>query len=233
MISVSIVSRYENDRRIITSLLSEHDDFNITSVGTDGYDAIRSAMIHRPNIIIMDFSMNDIDSPDLAPIIKRHSPLTKLIVMYSSGHKTLDKALNAALSAGISGYLQKENDFENLVSSVRSVFHGGLYVGNWIKFLTLSYQPDKNNFFQCYNNTQYNFSPIESHIFSGITLGYKDEEIAKQLNISKGTVRNNVRLTKKKTGLKNRTQIIIYALFNEMLNPDKILEQFKNRGPER
>ena len=237
MISVSIVSRYENDRRIITSLLSEHDDFNITSVGTDGYDAIRSAMIHRPNIIIMDFCMNDINSSDLAPIIKRHSPLTKLIVIYSCGHRTLDKFLNAALSAGISGYLLKENGFENLVSSVLVVFYGGLYVGNHIKChklnfigtLELSYQSGKNTLSKSRSNKQYYFSQTELQIINGIALGYKDKEIAKQLNISTGTVRNNVRHAVQKTGLRTRTQVTIYALINGMINSNKICEQFMDR----
>ena len=110
-------------------------------------------------------------------------------------------------------------------------FYGGLYVSDSVKCNVPIFfngpSPDHNIIDrQC-------FSPTELQIFYGIALGKKDEEIAKQLNISIGTLRNSVRRVKQKTGLKNRTQIIIYALFNEMLNSDKIWEQIKNREPER
>ena len=223
MISISIAGREEHDRKVITDLLAGHDDFRIASIGKDGYDALRSAQMYRPDIIITDSVMSDIDSTDLAPIIKRHSPSTKLIVLYSQAE---DGALGKALRAGISGYLLKQEDFENLTSSVRSVFYGGLYVSDSVKytvpvFLEEASPLDQNKIIR------HCFSPTELQIFYGIALGKKDEDIAKQLNISTGTLRNTVRRVKQKTGLENRTQVIIYALFNEMLNPDKILEQFR------
>ena len=235
MISVSIATGHGNDRKIITSLLAEHNDFRIASVGIDGYDALKSAKIYRPNIIIMDFCLKDIDSPALAPIIKRHSPLTKLIVICShAGHCALGKVLNKAISAGISGYLLKESDFEDLASSVRSVFYGGLYIGNPIKChalnffnsLELSDQSGKDTLHQSCDNIKQYFKQTELQIINGIALGNEDEKIAKELNISKGTLRNKVYRMKKNTGLKNRSQITVYTLIEGMLDSDKILEQF-------
>ena len=119
MISISIAGREECDRKVIADLLAGHDDFHIASIGKDGYDALRSAQMYRPDIIITDSDMSDINSVELAPIIKRHSPSTKLIALYSQAE---DGALGKALRAGISGYLLKQEDFDNLTSSVRSVF---------------------------------------------------------------------------------------------------------------
>jgi DNA-binding NarL/FixJ family response regulator len=227
MINISIAGRDEHDRKAVTDLLAGHDDFRIASVGQDGYDAIRSAKKHRPDIIITDFNMTDIDSADLAPIIKRHSPSTKLITLCSriEDGASEDGVLGKALRAGISGCLLKQADFDNLASSVRSVFHGGLYVSDRVKHhvpLFLKELPLLKN-----NNRRHCFSPTELQIFYRIALGYDDKEIASQLNINEGTLRNSVYRVKRKTGLQNRTHITVYALLSGMINPNKIWDSFR------
>jgi DNA-binding NarL/FixJ family response regulator len=124
MIDITLTSQYEEDREKINALLVKQDDFHIISVGKDGYDALKSAITQHPNIIIMDFNMADIESLDLAPVIKRNSPSTSLIVLCSHEEQgTVTKALNA----GISGYLLRNEGYDHLASSIRSVFYGGLY----------------------------------------------------------------------------------------------------------
>jgi two-component system response regulator NreC len=228
MIKISIAGREAHDRKAITDLLAGHDDFRIASVGKDGYDALESARIYRPDVIITDFIMTDIDSSELAPIIKRHSPKTKLITLCPRiEDPSEDTVLGEAIRAGISGCLLKQGDFDNLASSVRSVFHGGFYVSDRVKRRVPIFL--KGLALQENNSGRDFFSPTELQIFYNIVLGYKDKEIARQLNISTGTLRNTVRRVKQKTGLHNRTQITAYALFNGMINSNKIWERFKKK----
>jgi two-component system response regulator NreC len=218
MINITIITRHENDRKTIVTLLSEQDDIHITCIGKDGYDALRSAMLHRPDIIIMDFNMGDIISPDLAPILKRNSPSTSLIVLCSHDECS---TVNKVLDAGISGYLLREEGFNNLAATVRSVFYGGLYISKTVRdqmFNYFSVQPDRRTKKEV-------FSPTEMQIFYGIIYGQTDKEIAKDLNIVTGSLRNSVNRIKKKTGLHNRTQIAIYALFAGIINIEKIKEK--------
>ena len=185
MINIAVASKHEEDRKTISNLLTQHDDFHIISVGEDGYDALQSAMTQQPDIIIMDFSMHDIESPDLAPIIKRKSPSTALIVLCSHNEPSSRKGENTvakALNAGISGYLLRQEGLNNLASSVRSVFYG-------------------------------------------ITYGHTDREIAKNLNMSIGSLRNCVSQVKKKTGLHNRTQITVHALLAGIISIGKIIDR--------
>jgi DNA-binding NarL/FixJ family response regulator len=227
MINISITGKDERDRKAIADLLAGHEDFRISSVGIDGFDAINSAKKYRPDIIITDFIMTDIDSTELAPIIKRHSPSTKLITLCSRIEEEVSEegTLGKALMAGISGYLLKQGDFDNLASSVRSVFHGGLYVSDRVKrsvpvFFKGFPLQENNNGRRC-------FSPTELQIFYHIALGYKDAEIARKLNISRGTLRNSVWRAKRKTGLLNRTQVTVFALFNGMINSNEIWERIR------
>ncbi|MDR0456921.1 MAG: response regulator transcription factor [Treponema sp.] len=228
MITVAVISNHEDDIRTISALLTEQNDFHITSTGKDGYDALRSAKTQRPDIIIMDFSMTDIDSPELAPIIKRNSPSTALIVLCS--HNEQD-TVTRAFNAGISGYLLRQDGFTHLASSVRSVFYGGLYISKSVKNHTLNRLSTPAEIFPAEPGiSRHFFSSTEQGIFYGISRGCTDREIARNLNISIGSVRNCINQVKKKTGLHNRTQITIYALFSGIINIGKIKDAFLETG---
>lgn len=229
MINIAIINKHENDRKNIVTLLAEQNDFRMVSIGMDGYDAIKSAMIHRPDIVIMDFNLDDINSLDLAPIIKRNSPASALIVLCS--HKERD-AVGKVLKAGISGCLLQEEVHSNLVATIRSVFHGGLYISKPIKTQALnsflvqgvSRKMANDVFETCPQLFPHCFSPTELQIFNGIIDGQTDKEIAKNLNMVTGSLRNCINVVKKKTGLRNRTQIAVYALLSGTINMEKIKE---------
>jgi len=224
MINIAIISKNENDLKTISALLKKQDDFHITNTGKDGYDALKSAMTQRPDIIIMDFSMQDIDSPDLAPIIKRNSPSTALIVLCSHDEREI---IAKVFSAGISGYLLRQDGFDNLAASVRSVFYGGLYISKSVKNHALNRLLTPTGVFPAgSDNARLFFTHTEQGILYGISRGCTDREIAKNLNIRIGSLRNCVNHIKKKTGLNNRAQIIIYALFTGIINAGKIRDMF-------
>jgi two-component system response regulator NreC len=224
LINIAIMSAQKDNRKAIISLLTEHADFRITSIGADAFDVLRSARTQQPDIIIMDFNMEDIESPNLAPIIKRNSPSTSLIVLYPHEERNI---INKALNAGISGCLFRHEISDNLASSVRVVFHGGLYISNPMRKHVLNH-----NFTQtvgteaAHHAAGRSFSPTELQIFYGIVCGFTDREIAKSLNISRGSLRNCVSHVKKKTGFHNRTQITAYALLRGIINIEKIRDNF-------
>jgi DNA-binding NarL/FixJ family response regulator len=220
MITIAIASKYQDDRFAIAALLKEQADFRVISIGSDGYDALKSATTQRPDIIIMDFHMKDIDSLELAPIIRRKSPSTALIVLCSPDEQN---SAARALKAGISGCLLRQDGLNNLVASIRSVVYGGWYVSKSVRDLVLDYfsSPEvfaAEAFPASLDISPLSFTPTEMGIFYGIISGHTDREIAKNLNINIGSLRNCVSRIKKKTGLRNRAQIIIHALLTGILH---------------
>ena len=216
MIRITVSSKSRKDLMEITSCLSQQNDFFIVSSGTDGFHALKSAKINKPDIIIIDYNLNDINGPDLAPIIKRNSPSTAIIVLCSEDEC---KNIGRVLEAGISGCLLKQNCLDNIASSVRSVFYGGLYLS----------EPFRRNAMNCFSEKifQHNYSRTERCIFNNIISGFTDNEIAKNLNMTRGSLRNSVYHVKRKTGLKNRTQISFHAAFSGMISHTEIREQFE------
>ena len=219
MIRIIVICSNGKDLSAISSCLSEQKDFLIISTGEDGFHALRSTIKYKPDIIIMDYYLKDINSHDLAPIIKRNSPSTSLIVLCSDEECGM---VDKALEAGISGCLLRQECYDHLVSTVWSVFYGGVYLSEAFRKKDFSKTIIKtdNNFLQ------YGFSKTEQLVFFSITLGKSDDEIAKDLNISRNSVRNLVFNAKQKTGFKNRTQISLYAMLSGFLNISKIIEQF-------
>jgi len=211
-INITIASRYEDDRNAISALLAEQDDFKILSVVDDSYGLVNSAIKQQPDVVVMDFHLEDRDSLCLAPVIKRNSPATALIVLCSQDERI---AVGKVLKAGISGYLLKQQDFANLVSSIRCVFCGGLYISemarkqipNYFSAIPALGKGQHDSSLTCHS-----FTLTELQIFSGIIRGATDAQIAKNLNISTGTVRNCICKAKKRVGLKSRAQMVLYIL---------------------
>jgi DNA-binding NarL/FixJ family response regulator len=130
--------------------------------------------------------------------------------------------IDKALKAGIAGFLSWKKDLDKLVPAVRSVFYGGLYISELAKnqlLVKLGHINTTNSF--CRNL----LTMTEYNIFNGIILGHTDKEIAEDLNMTLGALRNCINKAKKKTGLCNRTQITVYALLSGILNFTQVREK--------
>jgi DNA-binding NarL/FixJ family response regulator len=200
-------------------MLASQRDFQIVRVGSDGYDALKSAMDLQPDVYIMDMYLSDIDALQLAPMIKRKSSASALIAL---GSRDDDEYVINAINAGFSGYILKKTDMNILIPLIKIVSKGGCYIntpdltrifniafrslGNTIKNRENTIHPE------LLHSSASVFSPMERQIIIGIARGYSDEEIAENLHIRPGTVRNYMSAAKRKTGLKNRAQIVIQAL---------------------
>ena len=232
MITITIVTKNDNDRKKIRAQLSDQDDFSMADTGKDGYDALISAMTRHPDIIIMDFSMEDICGPDLAPIVKRHSPTTSLIALCST--ESIGTAVSDAIKRGVSGYLYKEEIADHLALAIRCVHNGGLYISKSMRDQTIHNVLITSQETESLHTGERISKPIftntELQILYGIICGHTDREIAKNLNMSSGSLRNCISHAKRKTGLHNRTQISTYALLTGIINVEKIKDSFKRIG---
>ncbi|MCL1837288.1 MAG: response regulator transcription factor [Treponema sp.] len=218
MISIAIVCKRSEDREKIIAILGRQDDFVIVCTAEDGYTLLQSALPQQPDVIILDFDLGDVVSLTLTSIIRRRSPSTALIMLCSQEDRV---SVEESLNAGISGYLVRQQGFANLAASVRSVYYGGLYIDRNERDETFNRICASAADRKIPDRTLPDFTPTELGIFSGITHGHTDTEIASSLNITIGTLRNNVNQAKKKTGLKNRTQVSIYALQAGMIRLER------------
>jgi len=214
--TILLASKRDKDRSEILELLAGQSNFLVSNVVEDDFGLVWSAMKLQPNVIIMDFCLEKDETIQLVPTIKRNSPVSSLIMLCSSDKPV---PVERILRAGVSGYLIKNHDSPNIVNSIQCVLLGGLYISKTVKsevanFFILHRIVAPKDATASVNDIipQPVLTKTELQIFLGILLGNSDKEIAKDINMSTGAIRNCVCQVKKRLDLKNRTQVSMYAL---------------------
>ena len=239
MIQIAVINKEEDDLNRIITLLSGHEDFKIIGLGRSGFDAIKLADNLHPDIIVIEQWMGDINGAELAPIIIRKSPETKLIAI---GSRNDSAWIMQALGAGISGCLIKQFHKDELANAVRTVYYGGYYIdrpligrlcNHFFITDTLFKQKPGHKTYSTEITILPDISETGLNIISYIAKGYSDKEIAEELCIAPGTVRNCLAVIKRKTGQKNRAQLVIHFLRHGQIagpwDPDRLLETHNSR----
>jgi len=229
VITILVTSGQDDDRKLILDSLSGQADFRIAGVEKDETGTIIKSARLKPDVLIMAIQTHDLDEPELAPIIRRRSPATAIAVIRE---KDEDNYAGRALKAGISGILLKDADMDKLASIVKIVSSGGYYISasitnrlfGAIAFLNRfpGQTVEFSKFWFDYKYDYCYFSPTERKIITNIAKGHSDKEIADFLHLSPGTIRNYMTFIKRKTNLKNRSQIVIFSLVCGLISFDQI-----------
>jgi DNA-binding NarL/FixJ family response regulator len=217
MIKIVIITDPVGNQNFLKKRVSSHRDFRILGAGKDVYDALVLVSTFRPDIVLIDEYREDIDGTEIAPLLRIKSPSTHIIVLSAFDD---EKHIYKALSNRITGYLLKSGDYDKIAESIRTVYKGGVYYTPQIAsrvFILISELIKRNGinpsyFPQTRTTIPPDISGIELRIMSLIGEGRSDKEIAETMNLKPGTIRNYISSAMRKAGLRNRTEIAIYAL---------------------
>ena len=221
-IKIFVISRNNEDLNILLSAINDHNDLQIIGFEEDEADTIIKTERLKPDVLIMDLRPPGIDGTELAPIILRRTPATAIIMM--SDRDENDYAYTA-LRTGIYGFLLRKTDMDKLLPAVKIVNSGGYYISSSIMFRALDsismMRQLPGQFYDNKNKCPF-FSYKERMIIEQIAMGFTDEQIARHFQFSTGTITNYVSAIKRKTKLKNRTQIAIYSLVYGLIDLDQV-----------
>ncbi|MDR1838003.1 MAG: response regulator transcription factor [Treponema sp.] len=220
IIRIFVNSRYDEDRKRILDILSDQNDFRITGIEKDEAGTIIKSAQLKPDVLVLDLQPQGLGGEELAPIIHRRSPSTAIVMLCD---KDEDDYAGLALKAGISGFLLKEYDTDKLVPVIKIVSSGGYYISASITIRVFSAVTFIHTFpGQITERRHTIFSPAERGIVTDIAQGLSDEEIAKHLHFSTGTIKNCLTAIKRKTKLKNRVQIVVYSLIYGLISFEQL-----------
>jgi DNA-binding NarL/FixJ family response regulator len=222
MISVIIIDGGEDQ---FSSVLSPCNGIQITGLGKDEYDALMLVESVKPDAAVISLCDRGISGASLAPLLKRKSPHTA-IVLYTA-ERSIEVVCDA-LSSGISGYLLKPRDKDKLLPTIKIACFGGWYISpnifgprSFMEFLNHGHPflPGQKSYSHNLKLPEPSSLPLgisrtELRIMGRIGRAQTNKEIAEQLALTQGTVRNYISSAMRKAGLQNRTQIAIYALRN-------------------
>jgi DNA-binding NarL/FixJ family response regulator len=225
MIRILIISDREQDWNGVYPALSAQNDFEIAGFGKDDYDAIKLSAGLKPDIALVDLSGKNKGNLGLVPLIKRKSRSTAVIIL---GADDNEDHVCKALSEGAAGYVLDTAAGDELCNAVRIAYKGGCYITGGILERTFSRLVDVVRYRNIYRHLSLstkkrtipsNISHTELRIISCLGRGQSIKEIAEQLNLAQGTIRNCVSSALRKTGSRNRTQIALFAIQNGLVDP--------------
>lgn len=212
MIKILIADDQELIRQSLQIILNNEADFEVTDAVANGLEVVRSVRKNRPDIILMDIRMPEMDGVVCTQIIKENYPDIKIIIVTTFDD---DEYVFNALKYGASGYMLKGASMKELSDAIRKVYQGNAMINGDIasKVVKLFSKMAQSNLTIQVDELQSNsLKENEWQIIVQVGSGLSNKEIATKLNLSEGTVRNSLSIILSKLGLRDRTQLAIWAV---------------------
>lgn len=211
-IKIVIADDQELIRESLKIVLSANPDMEVTDTVADGREVIRSVRACRPDVIRMDVRMPEMDGVSCTRIIKENYPQIKIIILTTFDD---DEYVYNALKYGASGYLLKGVSMAELSSAIRTVHSGKAMINPdvAVKVVRLFSQMAQSNYgIRVDSRMVEEIGKTEWKVIQQVGYGRSNKEIAAALNLSEGTVRNNLSSILSKLELRDRTQLAIWAV---------------------
>lgn len=187
--------------------------FHLIEEATDGKQALACCKEHRPDLLILDMNMPEVDGLGVLSSLSECSAVTYKLVLceYSS-----PKIVRAAIEAGADGYLLKNGMPEELCSAVEQIRSGETFLGSGVHLHKTRRQQAKNLLAQRYTVEdpflkKYSLTKRELEILQLITQAMSNKEIGKMLYISDQTVSVHRKNIMRKLGVSNTAGLIKVA----------------------
>jgi two-component system response regulator DegU len=223
-ISIVLVDDHQLFREGVKRILEMEEDFKVVGEGADGDEATRLAEIHKPDIVLMDINMPNVNGVSAAEQVISVSPNTRVIIL--SIHDD-EGYVYRTLRSGASGYLLKEMGTSDLVEAVRVVASGGAYIhpkvtGKLIEeFRRLSEQEGAAERTLSSDDSQAidprvieSLTRREREVLQLMAEGKSNRAIGEFLFISEKTVKNHVSSILQKLNVQDRTQAVVISIKN-------------------
>lgn len=197
----------DDDRLVALSLktiLESTGNISVLAIGHSGTETMELYEAHRPDVLLMDIRMEGMTGIEAGErILQKHKDARILYLTTFSDDEYIVKALNM----GAKGYILKQ-DFEGIAPALETVMRGQRVFGEEV----VSRLPElmKKESGSSFNSSVYDVSRKEEEIITLVAEGLSNKEIAAELFLSEGTVRNYISGILEKLELRDRTQLAIF-----------------------
>lgn len=218
MIKALIVDDQELFRESLKVVLGVNPDIEVTDAVCGVAEALKSAGRDRPDVALMDIRMPGTDGVEGTRLMKERFPEVKVIVLTTFDD---DDYVFGALKHGASGYLLKGSSLSELSKAIQIAHNGGAMINPDIasKVIRLFSQMAKCAVkIRVDEETAKEIRKAEWDMIRAVGRGLSNKEIARELCLSEGTVRNTISAVLSKLGLRDRTQLAIWAVQSGAVN---------------
>jgi len=214
-IRVLVVEDHLLFRKALIQLLRSEPGFEVASEAGNGREALQQATALRPDVILMDIGLPEMDGLEATRRIKAVWPEARILILTASES---DAALFEAIRCGAQGYLLKEIDAETFYRTVRAVARGEAYLPGPLAAKVLAEFARPATLGPPDGRPAPRLNPREMEVLELVTQGKSNKEIAAALDIAENTVKNHLKNILEKLHLENRVQAATFAIREGLLN---------------
>ena len=195
-------------RQGIGALIEKHSDIEVVGEADNGLTAVEMTRKIRPDVVLMDVTMPELNGVEATRQIKSELPNVKVLAL--SVHAKREFVLDM-IKAGVSGYMLKECVFDDLVQAIKIVVAGHSYLSPQIASIVLD-GITRDNAFNNGGRDRETLTTREKHILQLLTEGKSAKQIASQLGLSIKTIEASRRQIMERTEVDNLADLTKYAI---------------------
>ena len=211
MIRVLIADDHKMVREGLRRILEFDGEIQVIDEADNGEECINKIRSSKPDIVLLDINMPNMDGIQVLNIMKQQKMLCKVIVL--TIHNEIEYLVKA-LEIGCDGFILKDSDFDTLKKAIFSVYSGETYIEPSLMPLLNSSLAERDVLKEKVSD----LTRREMEVLKMIASGAFNKEIALTLNISERTVKNHVSNIFKKIGVSDRTQAAVFAIKNNIIS---------------
>ena len=189
----------------LARLLNEDPRVEVIGQAMDGADAAKQAGKLKPDVVLMDLKMPNLDGIEATRQIIEADPGVKVLILTTF---ETDNHVIQALKVGASGYVLKDSSADAIISSIVAVMSGERVMASAVANRVLEMLTGQATPKQFYDG----LTAREVEILKLLATGMANKQIAYRLKISEKTVRNHVSNTYEKLNIYDRSQAVLYAV---------------------
>lgn len=190
-------------REGLEALIRTQKDMRVVSEAANGLQAVQQFLLHRPDVILLDLRMPEMNGLEAMRAILKEEPDARVIVLSTYGG---DEDIFRAINAGAKAYLLKDSPREQLMESIRAVQKGQTWIPPGIGQKLANHIGTAE------------LTQRETDVITLMVAGKSNKEIGEELGVSEGTVKVHVGHILKKLGVAGRTEAIRVALIRGIVH---------------
>jgi len=213
-IRIVIVDDHEIVRHGLRQSLTRETDMNVIGEAHSGAEAIRMAEQRRPDVMLLDVKLDDLEGPEVCRRVLAVSPRTAVVMLTSYEQ---DGVILRCLVAGAKGYLIKSVELTELKRTIRSVSRGHSVLDPKIASRVIASVPGHGAGAHASGRAAARLSPAmfsetDLAILRYLAKGLTNKEIAAQVHLSSHTIKDHVEKMAVAFGVRSRTEVVAEAL---------------------
>jgi len=202
----------------LKALLNAEDDMDVVGEAGDGQACVQIAAQTHPNVILLDLNMPRCNGLEALTQLRRKTPDSHVLILTMHDDA---QYLRQALAAGSAGYILKQAADTELLSAIRTVYNGGVFLHPIHTKMLLEDASDQTEASASATNPLTQLSDREQEVLHLIALGHSNQEIANMLYLSVKTVETYKARLMEKLGLKTRAALVRFALKQGLLDEER------------